>query len=92
LKSELQFFKASRQTMKVTIKVPKLGLTTENVVLSEFVKAVGDEIVKGETIATLEADKASVDVEAPMAGRLIELLAEPGAELAIGKPLAIIET
>jgi pyruvate/2-oxoglutarate dehydrogenase complex dihydrolipoamide acyltransferase (E2) component len=78
--------------MKVTIKVPKLGLTTENVVLSEFVKAVGDEIVKGETIATLEADKASVDVEAPMAGRLIELLAEPGAELAIGKPLAIIET
>ncbi|NDZ17541.1 biotin attachment protein [Variovorax sp. WS11] len=78
--------------MKVTVKVPKLGLTTENVVLSEFVKAVGDEIVKGETIATLEADKASVDVEAPMGGRLIELLAEPGAELAIGNPLAIIET
>ena len=78
--------------MKLTVKVPKLGLTTESVVLSEFVKAVGAEIVQGETIALLEADKASVDVEAPIGGRLIQLLAEPGAELAIGAPLAIIET
>ena len=78
--------------MKLTVKVPKLGLTTESVVLSEFVKAVGAEIVQGETIALLEADKASVDVEAPIGGRLIQLLAEPGAELVIGAPLAIIET
>ena len=78
--------------MKLTVKVPKLGLTTEIVVLSEFVKAVGSEIAQGETIALLEADKASVDVEAPIGGRLIQLLAEPGAELAIGAPLAIIET
>ena len=78
--------------MKLTVKVPKLGLTTESVVLSEFVKAVGAEIAQGETIALLEADKASVDVVAPIGGRLIQLLAEPGAELAIGAPLAIIET
>jgi pyruvate dehydrogenase E2 component (dihydrolipoamide acetyltransferase) len=78
--------------MKLTVKVPKLGLTTESVVLSEFVKAVGAAIAQGETIALLEADKASIDVQAPMGGRLVQLLAEPGAELAIGDPLAIIET
>ncbi|WP_028998645.1 biotin/lipoyl-containing protein [Azohydromonas australica] len=78
--------------MKITVKVPKLGLTTETVSLAEWVKPVGATVGQGEIIALLEADKASVEVEAPMAGQLVELLAEPGVELAVGAPLAILET
>jgi 2-oxoglutarate dehydrogenase E2 component (dihydrolipoamide succinyltransferase) len=77
--------------MKVTVKVPKLGLTTEQVTLAEWTKAAGAEVAQGEVIAILEADKATVDVQAPMAGRLAQQLVESGAELAIGDPLAVLE-
>lgn len=77
--------------MNLTVKVPKLGLTTEQVTVSEWVKSPGSEVTKGEIIAIVEADKATVDVEAPISGRLVEQLAEVGAELSIGDPLALIE-
>lgn len=77
--------------MKLTVKVPKLGLTTEQVTVSEWVKAPGSDIAKGEIIVVVEADKATVDIEAPMNGRLLEQLAEAGAELAVGDPLALLE-
>lgn len=77
--------------MKVTVKVPKLGLTTEQVTFSEWSKTLGTQVAQGEVIAVLEADKATVDVEAPIAGRLAAFLVEPGAELAIGDPLAVLE-
>ena len=77
--------------MKLTVKVPKLGLTTEKVTVSEWVKSPGSDVAKGEIIVIVEADKATVDVEAPMSGRLVEQLAEVGTELAIGDPLATLE-
>ena len=77
--------------MKLTVKVPKLGLTTEQVTVSEWVKSPGSDVTKGEIIVIVEADKATVDVEAPMSGRLVEQLAEVGTELAIGDPLATLE-
>lgn len=77
--------------MKLTVKVPKLGLTTEQVTVSEWVKSPGSDVTKGEIIVIVEADKATVDVEAPMGGRLVEQLAEVGTELAIGDPLATLE-
>jgi len=77
--------------MKLTVKVPKLGLTTEQVSVSEWVKSPGSDVTKGEIIVIVEADKATVDVEAPMSGRMVEQLAEVGTELAIGDPLATLE-
>ena len=77
--------------MKLTVKVPKLGLTTEQVTVSEWVKSPGSDVAKGEIIVIVEADKATVDVEAPMSGRLVEQLAEVGTDLAIGDPLATLE-
>jgi pyruvate dehydrogenase E2 component (dihydrolipoamide acetyltransferase) len=77
--------------MKLTVKVPKLGLTTEQVTVSEWVKSPGSDVTKGEIIVIVEADKATVDVEAPMSGRLVEHLVKVGTELAIGDPLATLE-
>lgn len=77
--------------MKFTVKVPKLGLTTEQVTVSEWVKSPGAEVAQGEIIVVVEADKATVDVEAPVSGRLVAQLAEVGAELAVGDPLAELE-
>lgn len=78
---------------KVTVKVPKLGLTIETVKLVAWAKEPGAAVTAGEVIATIEADKASYEIEAPAAGTLIEHLveADDDEELPIGTPLAVIE-
>lgn len=78
--------------MKLTVKIPKMGLTTEAVALVEWSKEVGDTVAAGETIAVIEADKASSEVQAPMAGTLTAKLVEAGSELAVGEPIAVIQT
>ncbi len=78
--------------MKVTIKVPKLGLTTETVALQEWSKQVGETFKAGEVITILEPDKVTVDVPAPMGGTLIEVLAQAGTEVKVGDPIAVMQT
>lgn len=74
------------------IKVPKLGLTIETVKVTDWSKSVGDRVEAGEAIGTIEADKASYDIEAPAAGTIVELV-EPDddAEHEVGAVIAVIE-
>jgi pyruvate/2-oxoglutarate dehydrogenase complex dihydrolipoamide acyltransferase (E2) component len=77
---------------RTKVKVPKLGLTIETVKVSHLAKAVGDRVAAGEVIGTIEADKASYDIEAPAAGMIIELAdADDEVEHEIGAVIAIIE-
>ena len=43
-----------------TVKIPQMGLTTEEVALVEWLVSVGDRVLEGDVIANLEADKALV--------------------------------
>ena len=78
---------------RLTVKVPKLGLTIETVKLVEWSKSPGDRVAAGDVIAVIEADKSSYEVEAPAAGTLLEQLvpADDEEELAIGTAIAVIE-
>lgn len=78
---------------KLTVKVPKLGLTIETVKLVDWAREPGAVVAAGEVIATIEADKASYEIEATAAGTLIEQLvpADDDEELPIGTPIAVIE-
>lgn len=78
--------------MKLKIKVPKLGLTIEEVTVSEWGKNVGDKVAAEETIGVVEADKANDEIVAPMAGTLIEIVAQPDDLVEVGGVLAVIET
>jgi pyruvate/2-oxoglutarate dehydrogenase complex dihydrolipoamide acyltransferase (E2) component len=77
--------------MKIRVKVPKVGLTTEEVTLV-WERAVGDIVAAGELIATVEADKANFELTAPAAGKLAATLAESGSVVPVGTDVAIIET
>lgn len=77
--------------MKVRVKVPKLGLTIEEVTLAAWEAELGATVSEGTVIATIEADKASYEVVAPTTGTLVARSAEPGAVLGIGAELAVIE-
>ncbi|MFC5359403.1 lipoyl domain-containing protein [Azospirillum himalayense] len=77
--------------MKVRVKVPKLGLTIEEVTLAAWEAELGATVEAGAVIATVEADKATYEIVAPTTGRLIARAAEPGTVLPIGAELAVID-
>ena len=79
---------------KIKVKIPQLGLTTEEAAVTEWLKGEGDAVEAGDVIANIEADKASYEIEAPAAGTLSKILAEADDSemLPIGTEIAIIET
>lgn len=75
-----------------TVKIPQMGLTTEEVALVEWLVSIGDRVLEGDVIANLEADKALVELEATVSGEISELLvdADDSALLEVGAPVAVI--
>jgi pyruvate dehydrogenase E2 component (dihydrolipoamide acetyltransferase) len=66
-----------------------IKLTTEGTLLN-WLKEVGDSVSAGEVIAEIEADKATVETEAPSDGVIVEIKAQPGDELAEGDVIGTI--
>ncbi len=77
--------------MKVKVKVPRLGLTVEDVIVMEWLKQVGDAVEAGEVIGVIEADKSTLELESPATGTLSEIIGEIGETYEIGEPLAVLE-
>lgn len=72
------------------IVMPKLGFDMREGVLNNWLKEVGDTVTKGEVIAEIESDKATLELESQVAGTILKLLEEPGAIVPIGANLAIV--
>ena len=73
-------------------KLPDIG---EGIAEAEIVAwhvKVGDEIREDQQIADMMTDKATVEMESPVAGKVIELAGEVGDQVPIGSVLAVIET
>jgi pyruvate/2-oxoglutarate dehydrogenase complex dihydrolipoamide acyltransferase (E2) component len=73
------------------VKLPNLGDSAEAVVV-EWHVAAGDQVEVEQALVTVETDKVDTDVPSPVAGTVVELLAEPGSELHPGDPICVIET
>ena len=78
--------------MKHKIKMPKLGDTTEFVVVEAWEAEVGAVLGAGDILMSVDTDKANADVPTPMAGRLVEKLVAEGDEVPLGAPIATLET
>ncbi|HEV7563653.1 MAG TPA: lipoyl domain-containing protein, partial [Solirubrobacterales bacterium] len=72
------------------IVMPRLSDSMEEGTILTWMKQVGDEIAVGEEIVEIETDKANMAYEADVAGTLTEILAEEGATLPIGSPIAVV--
>jgi len=73
-------------------KLPDIG---EGIAEAEIVAwhvKVGDTIGEDQQIADLMTDKATVEMESPVAGKVLELAGEVGDQVPIGSVLAVIET
>jgi 2-oxoisovalerate dehydrogenase E2 component (dihydrolipoyl transacylase) len=73
-------------------KLPDIG---EGIAEAEIVAwhvKVGDVIGEDQQIADMMTDKATVEMESPVAGKVVELAGEVGDQIPIGSVLAVIET
>ena len=52
--------------------MPALGMAQETGTLIQWLKAAGDSVTKGEPLMEIETDKATVEIEAPASGILVE--------------------
>ena len=74
----------------VDVMVPTLGESVTEATVASWFKKVGDTVAADEMLCELETDKVSVEVPAPAAGTLTEILAEEGATVAAGGKLAVM--
>ena len=73
-------------------RLPDIG---EGIAEAEIVAwhvKVGDEIGEDQQIADMMTDKATVEMESPVSGKVLELAGEVGDQVPIGSVLAVIET
>lgn len=74
---------------KQTFGLPDLGV--ESAQISEWMVKVGDEITAEQPLLLVESDKASVEVPSPVAGKVVELLVNPGDTVTNGQDFVVIE-
>lgn len=70
--------------------MPRLSDTMEEGELTRWMKKVGDRVQKGDVLAEIETDKATMDLEAFDDGILEQLLVADGTLVPIGQPVAVI--
>jgi len=75
---------------QLEIKVPDIG-DFDKVPVIEILVAEGDDIEAEQSLVTLESDKATMEVPAPQAGKLLELKVREGDEVSKGDVIATLE-
>ena len=77
--------------MSTEVKVPTLGESITEATLGEWLKKPGEAVAADEPIASLETDKVSVEVPAPVAGTMGAQLVKVGDTVNVGATIASIE-
>lgn len=72
--------------------MPKLGLTMTHGTIIEWLKQPGDPVKAEESLCIYETEKVTLELPAPEAGVLAEILVAVGEPVAAGTPLCVVET
>ncbi|TRW78583.1 2-oxo acid dehydrogenase subunit E2 [Mycolicibacterium sp. 018/SC-01/001] len=76
--------------MPALYRMPEVAAGTTDALLSEWLVAENAEFAEGDTLVTVETDKASVDIEAETAGVILRHLVEAGTRVEVGDAIAFI--
>ena len=79
--------------MVTEIRVPTLGESISEATVGKWFKQRGDVVKQDEPLVELETEKVTIEVNAPSAGVLSEIVADSGATVAIGELLgSLVQT
>ncbi len=76
--------------MATMVTMPKYGETMEEGIVAEWTVKIGETVEEGDIIASIETHKSVFQLEAPVAGTILQLLVEKGQEVPVNTPIAII--
>jgi len=76
--------------MAEVVAMPKLGFDMAEGKLVRWLRAEGEEVEKGQVLAEIETDKATVEVEAAASGTVRRLLVTEGTSVPVGTAIAVI--
>ena len=76
--------------MATEVKVPTLGESVTEATVGQWLKKPGEAVKADEPIVSLETDKVAVDVPAPAAGTMGDIVAKEGDTVEVGALLAYV--
>ncbi|MCA9655671.1 MAG: 2-oxo acid dehydrogenase subunit E2 [Myxococcales bacterium] len=76
--------------MAKIVELPRLSDTMEEGVIASWHVKKGDKVKRGQVIAEIETDKATMEFESFDAGEVLELLVPEGEVMPIGTPIAVL--
>jgi 2-oxoglutarate dehydrogenase E2 component (dihydrolipoamide succinyltransferase) len=77
--------------MRIDLKIPSVGESITEVEIGEWLKNKGDRVGKNEPVLVVESEKASVEIRAPEAATLVDILKNTGDSAAVGEVIAHLE-
>jgi pyruvate/2-oxoglutarate dehydrogenase complex dihydrolipoamide acyltransferase (E2) component len=76
--------------MAAEIRIPKIGMSATEMVLSEWMFGDGETVAQGEVIYTVETDKTATEIEAQAAG-VLRITGVEGESYPVGTLIGTIE-
>jgi pyruvate dehydrogenase E2 component (dihydrolipoamide acetyltransferase) len=77
---------------RMAIVIPEgFSLTSSEVKVAQWLKAPGDTVERGEVLAEIETEKATLELEATESGVLAEIVVEDGGATSVGETIAWLE-
>lgn len=76
--------------MVAKFRFPKASANVENATLTAWLKREGETVAEGEIVAEITTDKGVIEVEAPVSGTLLEIVAPEGSVLPVGYIMALV--
>jgi pyruvate/2-oxoglutarate dehydrogenase complex dihydrolipoamide acyltransferase (E2) component len=83
---------SNTETATVDVVMPQMGVSVSEGTIVEWRKRVGDWVEYEEPIVDISTDKIDTEVPSPAAGRLAEIVVEPGTTVDVGTVLARLAT
>jgi 2-oxoglutarate dehydrogenase E2 component (dihydrolipoamide succinyltransferase) len=77
--------------MAIELKVPPMGDSITEVFIGDWRKKLGDQAANGENLVEIESDKATVEVSAPQAGVIAQILKKKGDTAQVGEVIGWLE-
>jgi 2-oxoglutarate dehydrogenase E2 component (dihydrolipoamide succinyltransferase) len=77
--------------MSIELKIPEVGESVHEVQIGRWLKREGDSVAQDENVVELETDKASMELPAPAAGVLRQILKREGEMVVVGDVIGYLE-
>ena len=76
--------------MATDVILPALGMSQATGKILQWLKVEGEQVARGEPLAEIETDKATVEIEAPADGVLAHVAFTAGDDVPVGQVIAVV--